>query len=326
LIVAESSTQQSVHARVAPDASIFFIGGSYRSGTTWLRDMLNAHREAFVLDEGWILNDRGHGAEHWLDEGAIARWCATGHNAWAERIGTPTQVARVMRRGAIEGVMRAAAATAHEGKRVRAIGDKSTFCYLDRADVLHGLFPDARFIHVLRDGRDVAVSHCFYLFRFRQKDGPAQFDVLPERGRAHMERAYRFHALGEGDPVALFDEHTLRYFAGVWAACIAGASRARTLFGDRFMEVRYERLLVETRRRLAEVLAFLSIDASDAVVSPIVDRHRFEERARRPAGEADPLAKTRKGVSGDWRTYFTDRDAIVWMDAAGGAMRASGHG
>lgn len=319
------NAQSHAGSRVAPDASIFFIGGSYRSGTTWLRDMLHAHREAFVLDEGWILNDREHGAEHWLDEHATARWCATGHNAWAERIGTPADVARVMRRGAIEGVMRAAAATAHEGKRIRAIGDKSTFYYLDRAAVLHGLFPDAHFIHVLRDGRDVAVSHCFYLFRFRQKEGPAQFDVLPEAGREHMERAYRFHALGEGDPVPLFDEHTLRYFAGVWSACIAGAARARALYGERFMEVRYERLLEDAAGELAAVTAFLGIAADPATIGPIVERHRFEARAKRPAGEAQPLEKTRKGVAGDWRQHFTGQDERVWMKAAGEAMRANGY-
>lgn len=312
-------------ARVAPDASIFFIGGSYRSGTTWLRDMLNAHPEAFVLDEGWLLNDKQHGAEHWINTQAIERWCDTGHNAWAERIGAATDVARVAARGAVEAVMRAAAATAHEGKRVRAIGDKTTFFYCSRAEALHALFPDARFIHALRDGRDVAVSHCFYLFKFRHKLGPAQFNVLPEDARAHMESAYRHHALGEGPPVDLFTEATIRYFAGVWSACISGASRARTLYGDRFLEVRYEQALDQTEAELSRVLAFLGLDARRELVASIVERHRFERRTQRVRGEADPLAKTRKGTAGDWQNYFTPAIERTWNDAAGEAMRSGGY-
>ncbi|MBX3362943.1 MAG: sulfotransferase [Phycisphaeraceae bacterium] len=311
--------------RVAPDATFFFIAGSYRSGTTWLRDMLNAHPEAFVLDEGWMLNDKGHGAEHWVDRGTIARWCDTGHNAWAERIGDAEEVARVATRGAVEGVMRAAAATAHEGKRVRAIGDKTTFYYCDRVDALHRLFPDARFVHALRDGRDVAVSHCFYLFKFRSREGPSQFEVLPAGAREHMERAYRFHALGEGERVALFCEESLRYFAGVWGACVRGAARASSLYKERFIEVRYERVLERTAEELARVLGFLGLDARDELVTQIVERHRFEARTKRERGEADPLAKTRKGIAGDWRTYFSSEDERVWADASGEAKREAGY-
>lgn len=311
--------------RIAPDASFFFIAGSYRSGTTWLRDMLNTHPEAFVLDEGWFLNDRAHGVESWIDSGAIGRWCETGHNAWAERIGGAAGVERAATRGAMEGVMRAAAATAHEGKRVRAIGDKTTFYYCDRVEALHQLFPDAAFVHVLRDGRDVAVSHCFYLFKFRSREGPSQFDVLPEGAREHMERAYRFHALGEGERVPLFSERSLRYFAGVWGACVAGAARARGLYGERFLEVRYERALERTEEELATVLRFLGLSASPERVRAIVDQHRFEARTRRERGDADPLAKTRKGVAGDWRTYFSAEDERVWADAAGEGMREAGY-
>lgn len=311
--------------RVAQDASFFFIAGSYRSGTTWLRDMLNAHPEAFVLDEGWFLNDRSHGAESWIDSGAVERWCATGHNAWAERIGDAMDVVRAATRGAMEGVMRAAALTAHEGKRVRAIGDKTTFYYCDRVEALHRLFPDATFVHMLRDGRDVAVSHCFYLFKFRGREGPSQFDMLPEGAREHMERAYRFHALGEGERVPLFCERSLRYFAGVWGACVRGSARARALYSERFLEVRYERALERTEEELAVVLRFLGLHASPERVRAIVDQHRFEARTRRERGDADPLAKTRKGIAGDWRTYFRGEDEGVWADAAGEAMREAGY-
>lgn len=311
--------------RVAPDASFFFIGGSYRSGTTWLRDMLNAHPEAFVLDEGWLLNDKEHGAEHWINTHAIERWCDTGHNAWAERIGSGADVARVATRGAVEAVMRTAAATAHEGKRVRAIGDKTTFFYCSRAGALHTLFPDARFIHAIRDGRDVAVSHCFYLFKFRHRLGAEQFNVLSEGARAHMEAAYRFHALAEGPPVDLFTEETIRYFAGVWAACLSGAARARALYADRFLEVRYEDTLEKTEAELARVLSFLNIDARSDLVASIVERHRFEKRTQRERGDADPLAKTRKGTAGDWRNYFTPAIENAWNDAAGDTMRTAGY-
>ena len=50
------------------------------------------------------------------------------------------------------------------GDEVRCIGDK-TPRYTFHMDYLHKLVPTAKFIHVLRDGRDVAISSCYHVYR-----------------------------------------------------------------------------------------------------------------------------------------------------------------
>jgi hypothetical protein len=41
---------------------------------------------------------------------------------------------------------------------VQAIGDKNNF-YLNHVDLLHEMYPNTKFIHIVRDGRDVACSY-----------------------------------------------------------------------------------------------------------------------------------------------------------------------
>ncbi|MBA3474240.1 MAG: sulfotransferase, partial [Rubrobacter sp.] len=38
------------------------------------------------------------------------------------------------------------------------MGDEEMLPYVDRMDLIQDLLPEARFIHVVRDGRDVALS------------------------------------------------------------------------------------------------------------------------------------------------------------------------
>src|SRR5690606_28435453 len=132
-------------------AELFFIAGSYRSGTTWVQGMLHAHPEVFVLDEGWFLNDRGASVEAWLDTEAFGRWAGLEHNGWLRAI-PRAEAELIARRAMMEALMREAAARAQRRTRITRIGDKTTFYYNDRPEALHALFPRSRYI---RDRKSV---------------------------------------------------------------------------------------------------------------------------------------------------------------------------
>lgn len=295
--------------------------------------MLHAHPEVFVLDEGWFLNDRGASVEAWLDTEAFGRWAGLEHNGWLRAI-PRAEAELIARRAMMEALMREAAARAQRRTRITRIGDKTTFYYNDRPEALHALFPRSRYISVVRDGRDVAVSHAFYQFKYRRREGPGIFSMFSPEGRAHMERAYAYYTSEErerqGDPVPLFTEETLRYFAGVWKHTVAGARRAAALWGEgtdggRFHEIRYERLHAKPEL-IGETLRFLGVAADGALVRQIVECHAFERRTggRKPGQEA-ATAYHRKGIVGDWRNYFTPRDQKVFWDAAGEELRGLGY-
>lgn len=142
---------------------LFFVG-SGRSGTTLIREMFNAHPDCAIPDE-----------THFVPMLARHRWLY-------EKPGEPFRVDRLLRDlGTFEQFRRMlpsevaeralaerpvidypdairrlyAAYAAREGKRT--YGDKTPRYCLD-VPILATLFPEARFVHVIRDGRDVALS------------------------------------------------------------------------------------------------------------------------------------------------------------------------
>src|SRR6185503_952470 len=75
-------------------------------------------------------------------------------------------------------------------------------------DAVAAMFPEARFIHVLRDGRDVAVS----------------LDVASKSWAPEMQRT------------------TLAVRGAHWAVGVDAARESGRALGDRYLEVRYEDL------------------------------------------------------------------------------------
>lgn len=53
---------------------------------------------------------------------------------------------------------------------------------------------------------------------------------------------------------------------------------------------------------------------------------RFEELTQgRKRGEEDSTSGCRKGIAGDWRNVFTDRDRAIFKEHAGGLLIELGY-
>ena len=141
----------------------FFIVGLGRSGTTLLRLMLHNHPHIAIpyeshfitkyyqhLDEYGDLNEHANLRQllaDILDEELIQKW---DHQFATDRL------LEKLEQNSLAGVISAIYQDYAESRGKRRWGDKSD--YLDRMHIINQIFPTAQFIHIIRDGRDVANS------------------------------------------------------------------------------------------------------------------------------------------------------------------------
>ncbi len=140
----------------------FFVLGSDRSGTTMFRLMLNMHSQLHVPPETWFLSDLMDmlPPQTTLDRAALKRALdvVTAHRRWKE-----WELSDADLRAAVAALEQPTLPTLIDtifrlssGTTPRW-GDK-TPGYVREISRLHGVFPNAKFIHVIRDARDVCVS------------------------------------------------------------------------------------------------------------------------------------------------------------------------
>ncbi len=202
----------------------FFVLGVGRSGTSILGYALSRHPRLFVSHELRVLE---------LALLAAALVDRDGEPLVQEPAGySPLGLAF----GAAFAEALGVAQLEHERKPDGIYADKYP-PYGSRIGALHSLFPDARFVHILRDGRDVAAS--------------AARAFVADRGWRREREIPRIAEL-----------------AAHWAQEISRArAQARKLPAGRWHELRYEELVLRPREVLAELLRFLGIGDEGALES-----------------------------------------------------------
>lgn len=230
------------------DAPVILLGVS-RSGTTVLKEMLDHHPDLAIPSESYFLPqlwDR-HGeapdpAGFVSDVGRLARireWGVTPVDV-AERLPSDPSFA-----DAIQAVYCAYA----DQRGKRRFGDK-TPAYMQRLEVLERAFPGAQYIHLVRDGRDAALS-------FLEMRRQPRFNWARPRG--------------------------LSAFAAQWRREVEGARRFGGERAGRYRELRYEDLVSDPQTTLRELCGFLGIDFDPAMLdyhrdaTALVDHPRLAE-------------------------------------------------
>jgi len=197
---------------------------------------------------GSNLND----SEDSLDLFELVKYLVEAHAPDYSRLfaeGDPTLEARVE-----------AAITSHLARRAPGQSWGWKLCETAHAlPVISRLFPDARCVHLLRDGRDVAFSPFlapkapFWRKIYFNTD---QIDSW--RGLHMTQRAYRAHG-------HLFN-------AARWVNSVTLGRAHGVMLGERYLEVRYERLVADPQAELARLAELLDL--------PMVDFDAGEVRAQ----------------------------------------------
>jgi len=120
-------------------------------------------------------------------------------------------------------------------------------------------------------------------------------------------------------------EEGLLYLASEWLPASANIQESWLASGEEIFK--YEDLLTNE----VEILTNLLIDKCEAPVSrgrlkEVITSSRFEKMSGgRKSGQEDIFSHQRKGISGDWRNYFTDRISDSFKNRYGKLLIDSGY-
>jgi hypothetical protein len=251
-------------AAASPRRIGFFAVGTGRCGSTLLRDLLNLHPEVFVpaAESHWIpfqyetCGSRRNPVTVYTD--IVERFFYdTGEltvDLMAAGVGTSRRqlfaaagasLAReeptlVEFNDALYAALAAAA-----GRSL--VGDK-TPCYCLHMPLLQGLWPAAKFIHIIRDGRDVALSMSKHPgFRLMISLRCSSWPPLA------LDRRYAAPGELQRDPA-------LEDYLGLWHLRLRRAlDDARHLRPGSYHELRYEDLIRDPGAEMARLAAFLDL-------------------------------------------------------------------
>lgn len=280
-----------------------FIVGVARSGTTLLRLMLDAHSQLAIPPETHFVPKLIRRCEEGaLDRARIVEF-VTSHRRWPDFGLDAAEFARRIDAvdprdgGEIARCLYRAYADAQGKPRW---GDKSP-PYVKRMPRLAAALPEARFIHIVRDGRDVALSL--------------------------LDVSWGPETIAEG--------------AAKWAEEIRRARRhSRRIGRGRYLEMRYEDVIADPEPRLREICEFIDLQFEPAMLDyhrsapermasaelelggkggtiTAADRERQHELVSAP-----PTAeRTRR-----WEREMPEADREAFDEAAGKLWRKLGYG
>lgn len=281
-----------------------FVVGLTRSGTTLLRMMLDAHRELAIPPETHFVPDviKAVRAEAGTDAVLAA---FTDNRTWNDfGISTEEMRERIEAGGGSDAaeVVRAFFTAYAERQGKERWGDK-TPAYMLSIQRIGRTLPESRFIHLIRDGRDVALSQTA-------------------------------RALNEQPPPA---EQAARWVKRIRKA----RDQAATLKGPRYVEARYEDLVREPEATLRRICEFVELPWDEGMLSyheRAAERlsemagelrqegaHATQEAGYRVDNHAPTTKPPDPSKLDKWRTQMSAEDLAAYEGVAGEMLGELGY-
>jgi hypothetical protein len=284
----------------------FFILGHARSGTTLLMRLARLHPEvhcnyqAHFFTRQPLLNSLVNTPE-------TEEWLSRKSNRWNQG----RDLSPLVLRAAADFIMERDAAK--EGKRI--VGDKSPSSTIHGQAVrdMHSIYPDAKLVYIVRDGRDVLVSE-----RFRNFVEESKF--LSSEDKRIIEALRKDQSQFTNGTRSIFTENFIRRVTKGWVQNVEETEdEGRRLFGNNYFGIRYEDLLAKPFFEMTKLWRFLGVreiigSLVEAVRSEMASNPDEEWQAKRNEGIASFLPK---GQAGNWQRLFTERDKTLFKEIAG---------
>lgn len=292
----------------------FFIFGHARAGTTVYVRLIRLHPDVHCNYQAHFFT-RPPLLESLVADRDVAAWLKRNSNRW-NRGG---DLSPVILRAAADMILERDARREHK----HIVGDKSPNNLLDGRAVqsMHKIYPDARLIYVLRDGRDTVLSHRLQAFI----DFPEQLSRSDLRIRQEFSSNPQPFLNGER---SIFTERAIQAAAEGWVRNVTETTALGSeLYAERCLVSRYEDLLAMPWQELVRLWDFLQANpaSADLEIEVLAELQRNPDadwQQQKDSAIASPL---KKGRHGSWRQMFTARDRQVFLQIAGDLLEEWGY-
>ncbi len=283
----------------------FFILGHARSGTTLLMRLARLHPEVHCNYQAHFFT-RQPLLKSLVNTPEAEEWLTRKSNRWNQG----RDLSALVLRAAADFIMERDAA--RDGKRI--VGDKSPSSTIHGQAVrdMHSIYPDAKLVYIVRDGRDVLISE-----RFRNLVEESRF--LKVEDKRIIEELSKDPTQFTNGTRSIFTESVIQRMAAGWVKNLQETEdEGRRLFGDNYYGMRYEDLLAHPFDEMQKLWEFLGVHAAQRLENTIVEEMSSnpdeEWQAKRNEGIASFLPK---GQAGNWQRLFTEKDKAVFKEVAG---------
>ena len=304
--------QQMTPGAGKPERTLAFVVSAPRSGSTWLKRALNEHPDVYCTEHRLfgdyydVVPNRDDTVTLRLTLDQYVKTLSGYYDCKALGL-TPVQ----FRRHILEHLVNAMCDFAWAESSKPVLVDKITPYRGTAKHVLQQIrryTPQAKLIHLVRDGRDVCTSGVFDWIARTKRKHPRYAVFVERRGGVRLRR--------------FFDDDDLAQWAEEWA----GPIRAFTERRAKPLTIRYEEMKQDQRAVLEPVFAYLGASCEAETVQRCIEASSFRKMsAGRAPGQGVATAKVRKGVAGDWKNYFTRRDGERFHELAGDCLVKLGY-
>jgi hypothetical protein len=284
----------------------FFVFGHARSGTTLLMRLVRLHPNVHCNYQVHFFT-RQPLLKSLVNTPEAEEWLTRKSNRWNQG----RDLSPLVLRAAADFIMERDAA--REGKHI--VGDKSPSSAIHGQAVrdMFAVYPDAKLVYIVRDGRDVLISE-----RFRNFIEESKF--LTGEDRRIIKDLTKDQNQFTNGTRSIFTEPFIRRVAKGWVVNLKETEEeAHRLYGDQYLGIRYEDLLAHPFEQMSKLWNFLNAGSADQFLAEKIKAEMSsnpdgEWQAKRNEGIASFLPK---GQAGNWNRLFTQRDKMIFKEVAG---------
>jgi len=287
----------------------FFIFGHARSGTTLLTRLARLHPEVHCNYQAHFFTRRPL-LKSLVDSPEAEEWLRRKSNRWNQG----RDLSPLVLRAAADFIMERDAAK--EGKMI--VGDKSPSSTIHGQAVrdMHAVYPDAKLIYIVRDGRDVLVSE-----RFRNLVEESKF--LKQEDKHIIQELRKDQSQFTNGTRSIFTDAFIQRVAKGWVENLREMEdEGKRLYSENYFSLCYEDLLARPFDEMTKLWNFLSVKKTDAsleerIKTEITSNPDEEWQTKRNEDIASFLPK---GQAGNWKRLFTEKDKSLFKEVAGGML------